>query len=156
MVGFECLRAKTPSSRSSQLAVNPQSTIRNPMLRDFKAFLIKENVLALAIAVVIGAAFGKVVAAVVDDFIMPVVGAVSPAGDWRAWTWTVGSVTFGIGHFVGALIDFLIIGFVVWRISKAFIKPAPATAAAVTKLCQYCKMNVDVAASRCAHCTSEI
>ena len=126
------------------------------MLRDFKAFLIKENVLALAIAVVIGAAFSKVVAALVDDFIMPIVGAVSPAGDWRAWTWTVGSVTFGIGHFIGALIDFLIIGFVVWRISKALIKPAPAAAAAVTKICQYCKMNVDVAASRCAHCTSEI
>ena len=125
------------------------------MLRDFKAFLIKENVLALAIAVVIGAAFGKVVAAVVDDFIMPIVGAVSPAGDWRAWTCTAGSVTFGIGHFIGALIDFLIIGFVVWRITKAFIKPVVTTAAA-TKLCQYCRMNVDVAASRCAHCTSEI
>ncbi|MBC7790992.1 MAG: MscL family protein [Anaerolineae bacterium] len=126
------------------------------MIREFRAFLIKENILALAIAVVIGAAFSKVVAAVVDDFIMPIVGAVSPAGDWRAWTWSVGSVTFGIGHFVGALIDFLIIGFVVWRISKAFIKPAVASSAPATKLCQFCRMNVDVAASRCAHCTSEL
>lgn len=130
--------------------------LHNPslMLRDFRAFLIKENVLALAIAVVIGAAFGKVVTAVVDDFIMPIVGVVAPAGDWRTWTWNAGPVAFGVGHFIGALIDFIVIGFVVWRVSKAFMKPAPAAAA--TKQCQFCKMNVDLAATRCAHCTSEL
>ena len=125
------------------------------MWREFKAFLLKENVLALAIAVVIGAALGRVVTAVVEDFIMPIVGVVAPAGDWRSWKLQAGPLAFGVGHFVGTLIDFLIIGFVVWRISKAFIQPKPGTAPA-TKPCPFCKMNIDVAASRCPHCTSQL
>ena len=125
------------------------------MWREFKAFLLKENVLSLAIAVVIGAALGRVVTALVDDFIMPIVGAVTPAGDWREWKLQGGPIAFGVGHLIGALIDFLIIGFVVWRISKAFIRPSP-TAAPVTKPCPYCRMTIDVAATRCPHCTSEL
>jgi large conductance mechanosensitive channel len=126
------------------------------MWREFKAFLLKENVLSLAIAVVIGAALGRVVTALVDDFIMPIVGAATPAGDWRAWKVQAGPVAFGVGHFIGTLIDFLIIGFVVWRISKAFIKPPPAAAAPVTQPCPYCRMTIDAAATRCPHCTSEL
>ena len=125
------------------------------MWRDFKAFLVKENVLALAIAVVIGVALGRVVTALVDDFIMPIVGVAAPAGDWRAWKLQAGPVAFGVGHFLGAVIDFLVIGFVVWRISKVFIQPASATGP-VTKACPYCRMSIDVAASRCPHCTSQL
>ena len=124
------------------------------MWHEFKAFLMKENVLALAIAVVIGVALGRVVTALVDDFIMPIVGAFTPAGDWRAWTVQAGPVAFGVGHFIGALIDFLIIGLVVWRISKAFTRPAPSTAD--TKPCPHCRMTIDAAASRCPHCTSQL
>jgi large conductance mechanosensitive channel len=126
------------------------------MWNEFKAFLLKENVIALAIAVVIGAALGKVVTGVVDDFIMPIVGAVTPGGDWQKATWDVGSIKFGIGNFVSVLINFIIIAFVVWRISKAFIKPAPAGAAPATKNCPYCKMAIDAAATRCSHCTSQL
>ena len=125
------------------------------MWREFKAFLVKENVLALAIAVVIAVALGRVVTALVDDFIMPIVAVATPAGDWRAWKFQAGPVAFGIGHFIGALIDFLIIGLVVWRISKAVIRPAPEAAPA-TKACPYCRMAIDVAASRCPHCTSQL
>ena len=125
------------------------------MWREFKAFLVKENVLALAIAVVIGAALGRVVTALVDDFIMPIVAAATPAGDWRAWKLQAGSVAFGVGHFLGSVIDFLIVGFIVWQISKAFIRPKP-DAAPATKPCPYCRMTIDIAASRCPHCTSQL
>jgi large conductance mechanosensitive channel len=124
------------------------------MWREFKAFLVKDNVLSLAIAVVIGAAVGKVVTAVVDDFIMPVVATVTPGGNWRAMTASVGPVNFLVGHFLGTLLDFLIVGFVVWRIAKALIRPSPGPAA--TKGCPYCKSTIDATATRCSHCTSQL
>jgi large conductance mechanosensitive channel len=124
------------------------------MWREFKAFLIKENVLSLALAVVIGAALAKVVSALVADIIMPIVTFAVPAGGWRTATWHVGSVVFSIGDFAGAIVDFLIIGLIVWRISKAFIKP-PAPGGPVRN-CPYCRMSIDQAATRCAHCTSQL
>jgi large conductance mechanosensitive channel len=123
------------------------------MWREFKAFLVSANVLALAIAVVIGAALAKVVAALVADFIMPIVAFATPGGDWRAATWSVGPVKFLIGDFAGAVIDFLIIGFIVWRISKVFIRPA---ATAPVRTCPYCRLPIDEAATRCPHCTSDV
>jgi large conductance mechanosensitive channel len=123
------------------------------MWREFKAFLISANVLALAIAVVIGGALAKVVAALVADFIMPIVAFAVPGGDWRSAAWNVGPVKFLVGDFAGAVIDFVIIGFIVWRISKVFIKtktPAPA------RTCPYCRLAIDEAASRCPHCTSDL
>lgn len=123
------------------------------MWREFKAFLIKENVLALALAVVIGAALAKVVSAFVADIIMPIVTFAVPAGAWRTAVWDIGSVRLSIGDFAGAIVDFLIIGFIVWRISKAFIKPA---AASPVRNCPYCRMAIDEAATRCAYCTSQL
>lgn len=126
------------------------------MWSEFKAFLVKENVIALAIAVVIGAALGKVVTGVVDDFIMPIVGAVTPGGNWQTATFDIGSVKFGVGNFASVLINFLIISFVVWRIAKAFIKPAPAGEVPSTKECPFCRMSIAAAATRCSHCTSQL
>ena len=124
-----------------------------PMLKEFKDFLLKQNVVALAIAVVIATALTALVKALVDDFIMPIVVAIGPGGEWQKATWSVGSVKFGIGDFVAAVINFLIIGFVAWRISKIFIKPA---AEAPKKNCPYCRMAIDAGASRCPHCTSQL
>lgn len=126
------------------------------MWREFKAFIMRENVLALAIAVVLGAAAGKVVTAVVEDFIMPIVSAVTPAGAWQNMTVDVGSVRFKVGDFMSVLLNFVIIGFVVWRISKAFIPKTPTPAGPITKPCPFCKMAVDPLATRCPHCTSEL
>jgi large conductance mechanosensitive channel len=122
------------------------------MWRDFKTFLMKENFIALALAVVLGAAVGKVVQALVDDFIMPIVGAVTPGGDWQKATWDVGSMKFGVGDFLSVLINFIIIGLVVWRIAKVFEKPAPPPG----RQCQFCTMEIDASATRCPHCTSQL
>jgi large conductance mechanosensitive channel len=124
-----------------------------PMIKEFKDFLLKQNIVALAIAVVVGTALNTLVKALVDDFIMPIVAAIGPGGEWQKATWDVGSVKFGIGDFIAAAIYFLIIGLVAWRISKVFIKPA---AEAPKKNCAYCRMSVDAAAIRCPYCTSQL
>jgi large conductance mechanosensitive channel len=124
-----------------------------PMFKEFKDFLLKQNVVALAIAVVVGTALNTLVKALVDDFIMPIIVAMGPGGEWQKATWNVGSVKFGIGDFFAAVINFIIIGFVAWRISKIFIKPE---AVAPVKHCPYCRMSMDPAATRCPHCTSQL
>ena len=124
-----------------------------PMINEFKDFLLKQNVVALAIAVVVGTALNTLVKAVVDDFIMPIVVAVGPGGDWQTATWNVGSVKFGVGDFIAALVNFLIVGFVAWRISKIFIKQE---AEAPKKDCPHCRMPMNAAATRCPHCTSQL
>lgn len=124
-----------------------------PMIKEFKDFLLKQNIIALAIAVVIGTALSTLVKALVDDFIMPIIAAFGPGGEWQTATWDVGPVKFGIGDFIAALINFLIIGFVAWRIAKIFIKPE---AEAPKKDCPYCRMSIDAAAIRCPNCTSQL
>lgn len=124
-----------------------------PMIKEFKEFLLKQNIVALALAVIVGTALNTLVKALVDDFIMPVIAAFGPGGDWQTATWDVGPVKFGIGDFIAALINFLIIGFVAWRISKIFIKPE---ADVPKKDCLYCRMSIDAAAIRCPHCTSQL
>ena len=123
------------------------------MLKEFKDFLLKQNVVALAIAVVVATALNTLVKAVVDDFIMPIVVAIGPGGDWQKATWSVGTVKFGTGDFLAAAINFLIIGLVAWRISRIFIKPA---AEAPKKTCPYCRMSMDPVATRCPYCTSQL
>ena len=126
------------------------------MLRDFKAFLLKQNVLALAIAVVVGAAMTQLVGSVVDGFIMPIIAAATPGGAWREWTIAAGPVLFKPGLFLAALLNFLVVAFVAWRIAQMFIKPEPASAKPATKSCQFCRMEIDAQASRCSHCTSQL
>jgi len=120
------------------------------MLKEFKEFLLTQNVVALAIAVVVGTALNTLVKALVDDFIMPVIVAIGPGGDWQKATWDVGAVKFGVGDFAAAVINFIIIGLVAWRISKVFIKPA------AKRNCPFCRMSIDPAATRCANCTSQL
>lgn len=124
------------------------------MWSEFKGFLLKQNVVALAVAVVIGAALGKLVTAVVDDFIMPVVAAFTPATHWKSATLDVGPVKFGVGDFFSALINFMIIGFVVWRLSKLLVRDKSPEV--TTRQCPFCIMDIDKKAKRCPHCTSEV
>ncbi|HEX5831204.1 MAG TPA: MscL family protein [Gemmatimonadaceae bacterium] len=125
------------------------------MWREFKAFLLKENILALALAVVVGAATSKLVTAVVDDFVMPIVGVLTPGGAWQQWV-TPGPVAFKVGDFLSALLNFFIIGFVAWRFARLFLKPTSAKAEPATKQCPFCRQTVDALATRCPYCTSEL
>jgi len=123
------------------------------MIKEFKDFLLKQNIVALAIAVVVGTALNTLVKALVDDFIMPIIAAAAPGGEWQTATWNVGSIKFGVGDFLAALINFVIIGFVAWRISKIFLKPEAETP---MKDCPYCRMSINAAATRCPNCTSQL
>ncbi|MFH1780172.1 MAG: MscL family protein [Candidatus Micrarchaeota archaeon] len=89
---------------------------------EFSDFLKKYQVLGLAVAFIIGAASTKLVTALVNDLVMPIVGLLAANGDWRASVLQVGPINFLIGDFVGALIDFLIIAFVVFLIVKIVMK----------------------------------
>jgi len=125
------------------------------MWREFKAFLLKQNVLALAIAVVVGTATNSVVQGIVNDFIMPIVTAVTPSENWQKATLDFGRVRLAVGHFASVALNFVLISFIAWQLTKFFIKPQAAPAQA-TRQCPYCKMQIDVRATRCAYCTSEL
>lgn len=127
------------------------------MWDEFKAFLLKANVVGLALAVIVGGAAGALVKAMTDDFIMPIIGVVTPGGEWRTWTLDVGTVKFGVGDFAGVFLNFAIISFVAWQIGKIFVKPEPpAPPGPATKACAYCKSTIDATATRCPHCTSQL
>jgi len=123
--------------------------------KDFREFAVKGNVMDLAVAVVIGGAFGKIVSAIVADIIMPLVGAVMPAGDWRAWTVT--PLNLRVGDVLGAIIDFLVIALVLFlfvnKLMKAHKKPAPP-GEATTKECPECLEVIPKKARRCKACTA--
>ena len=125
------------------------------MKDEFKAFVTKGNVVDLAIAVVIGAAFGKIVSAFVSGIIMPMVSYVMPGGDWQAWA--LGK--FQIGSVLGATVDFLIIAATVFIVLVKLLgsmtkKDAPADP--TTKECPACLEQVAIKATRCKHCTSQL
>jgi len=130
------------------------------MIKDFKEFLLKQNALALAIGVIIGASIGKVVSAIADDIINPVVGLLLPPGDWRNAKIVLsraadagGKVTENAivyGDLIGRLVDFAIIAFVVFLIAKGFL-PRPE-AAPTTKSCPECQEIIPIDAKRCKAC----
>ena len=134
------------------------------MVREFKEFLVKQNALALAVAVIIGAAIGKVVSSIVDDVINPIIGMALPGGSWReakivlsTSTDATGKVVengITYGHLIGALVDFVIIAFVVFMIIK-FAMPKPEAAPA-TKECPQCKTLIPASATRCHACTQQV
>src|SRR3954449_5190371 len=125
-------------------------------IQEFKAFAVKGNAIDLAVGVVVGGAFGKIVSAMVDDMIMPIVGAVLPGNEWRDFTLT--PLKFKVGHLMGAVLDFVIISAVLFlSVNKLMgaLKHREA-AAPVTKACPECLENVPIAAKRCRACTSPL
>ncbi len=135
------------------------------MLKDFKAFLLKQNALALAIGVIIGAAVGKVVSSIAEDVLNPIIGLLLPGGDWRSAKIilsrgvdssgkpTESGITYG--HLIGALVDFVIIALVVYMITRIFL-PKPHEKAPETKECPQCKELIPAAATRCKACTQPV
>jgi len=129
------------------------------MLKEFKAFVLRGNVLDLAVAVIIGGAFGKIVGSLVNDIIMPLIGLVMGGVNFSELSVTVGAAVVTWGAFVQTVIDFLVIAFVIFMIVKAankLQKPAPAPAAPSTKECPHCFTTISIKATRCPNCTSEI
>jgi large conductance mechanosensitive channel len=123
------------------------------MIRGFKDFLLKNNVLALAVAVIVGGAVGKVVTSLAQDIIMPTVSPLLPSGEWRTAQIMIGKAAIKWGSFLGNVIDFLIIAFIVYLMTKALIKEVPPPP---SKTCPRCKESVAVDATKCKFCTSEI
>ena len=134
------------------------------MIREFKEFLVKQNALALAVAVIIGAAIGKVVSSIVDDVINPILGLALPGGSWREARIVLSSTTdatgkvvenaIQYGHLLGAIVDFVIIGLVIFMIIK-YALPKPEAAPA-TRECPQCKTLIPAAATRCSACTQPV
>ena len=147
------------------------------MLKDFKAFIMRGNVLDLAVAVVIGAAFGAVVKSMTDDIIMPPIGMLlggvdfadkfvllkagskaPPPYETLVAAKDAGATTLNYGVFVNNIVTFLIVAFAVFMIvrmaSKLYAKPAPV--APNTKPCPHCTLPIPLAATRCPNCTGNV
>jgi large conductance mechanosensitive channel len=144
------------------------------MLKEFKAFIMKGNVLDLAVAVIIGGAFGAIVTSLVNDVIMPPIGMVLGHIDFKELFFPLNGQTYATladakkaaapviayGAFLNTIINFLIVGFVIFIVVKAankMQKPAPVVVAApTTKDCKFCATAIPIAATRCPNCTSQL
>jgi len=142
------------------------------MFKEFKEFVSKGSVMDLAVGVIIGAAFAKIVSSLIDDVVMPVVGLFFGKIDFSslyidlsggtyaslAEAKAAGAATLNYGLFINALIDFLVIALVIFIMVKwanKLRRPAPAAAPA-TKECTFCFSAVSIKAVRCPNCTSEL
>jgi large conductance mechanosensitive channel len=148
------------------------------MWKDFRAFIMRGNMIDLAIGVIIGVAFGAVVKSLVDDVIMPPIGLATGGIDFSnkfivlkdgaaaagpyatvAAAKAAGATTLNYGIFVNNLVSFLIVGFcafLVVRAANRLMHAKEAPAAPVTKACPYCARDIPLAATRCPECTSQL
>lgn len=133
------------------------------VINGFKEFILRGNVVDLAVGVVIGAAFTGIVTALVKDVITPLIGALGQVPDFSTLFFTLNGSRFMIGDFINALVSFLIVSvtiyfFVVLPVNAlvAHTKKNPAPADPTTKKCSECLSDVPKEAQRCAHCTSRI
>lgn len=124
------------------------------MVRDFTSFLTKTNAMALAIGVIIGAATSKLVSAVADDVLMPVIGVILPSGGWREAKWVLsGENAIRYGHLLGTIIDFAIIAWIVFMVARWLVKPESSPP---TKICSECREVIPIDAKRCRACTTAV
>lgn len=127
------------------------------MLKEFREFAIRGNVMDLAVAVIIGGAFGKIITSLVDDILMPLIGLVLGGIDFTKQTAKVGDAVVEWGLFVQSIIDFLIIAFVIFLLVRAMNRlkrEEPATP--TTKECTHCFTTIPLKATRCPNCTSQL
>lgn len=131
------------------------------MLKGFKDFISRGNVIDLAVAVVMGAAFGAVVTALVADFITPVIAAIGGQPDFSSLSFTINGSKFAYGHFINAVISFLIIAaaiyfFVVLPLEKMLKQPDAESSESDVRACPECLSMIPNEARRCMYCTSVI
>lgn len=147
------------------------------MVKEFKAFVLRGNVMDMAVGVIVGASFGTIVKSLVDDVLMPPIGLATGGLDFSnlyvvlkegskavgpyaslADAKTAGAVTLNYGAFINTLVAFLIVAVCIFMVIQAVSRlqrPAPA-ASPTTKDCPFCKTAIPVAAVRCPHCTSDL
>lgn len=142
-------------------------------LKEFKEFAVKGNVVDMAVGVIIGGAFGKIVTSFVNDLIMPVIGKITGGTDFTQMflpldgnTYATleeaqaATATIAYGSFITQVLDFLIVSFVIFIALKLLLKlkrPKPVVEEApTTKECPFCKSEINIEASRCPHCTSQL
>ena len=129
------------------------------MLKEFRDFAVRGNVVDLAVAVIIGGAFGAIITSLVNDILMPLIGIAMGGVDFTTLTYQVGTAVIYYGKFIQAIINFLIIAFVLFLIIRAINRmkePAPAPAAPTKKDCPHCFTSIPIQATRCPNCTSEL
>jgi large conductance mechanosensitive channel len=159
---------------------------KRSVMQEFREFAVKGNVVDLAVGIMIGAAFGKIVQSLVDDIIMPPIGALlgkidftnffavlaspkavngvipKPKGETLADYKAAGYTTLNYGQFINNIIQFLIVAFAVFLLVRAInrlrerVVEAPASGEPVTKQCPYCLSDIAIKATRCSQCTSEV
>jgi large conductance mechanosensitive channel len=142
------------------------------MLKEFKEFIMRGNVLDMAIGIVIGASFGRIVSSLVNDVIMPPIGLLLGKVDFSslfvnlsgasypslAEAKKAGAAVIAYGTFLNTVLDFIIVGFVIFLLIRQVnrLKKKPAPADPTTKECPHCLSVIPLKASRCAHCTAEL
>jgi|SRR5579859_3568695 len=142
------------------------------MFKEFKAFIMRGNVVDLAVGIIIGAAFTQIVNSLVKDIIMPPIGLVTGGLDFSnlfislngqhfnklADAQAAGAPTINYGIFITNVIDFIIVAFVVFLLIRAIqhLMPPPPPAADTTRDCPYCLSKIPKAATRCPNCTSQV
>jgi len=141
------------------------------LIEDFKKFAFKGNVVDLAVGVIIGGAFGKIVSSLVADLVMPFVSLVLPGGSWRTSVLVLrempdpkDSISLKYGDFLGAVLDFFVVAAALFLIVSWLVKaaearlaaPPPPAAEPDTRACPYCFETVSKQATRCKACTSEL
>lgn len=145
------------------------------MWKDFKAFVMRGSVLDMAIGIIIGAAFGRIVSSLVNDVVMPPIGLLlgkvdfsnlfivlsNPTGQALASIQAArdaGAVTLNYGLFINTVIDFLIVALAIFLLIRGFgrLQRKPAPAEPTTKDCPFCFSSIPIQATRCPHCTSQL
>ncbi len=153
------------------MTIKPSRTAATGFVKDFQDFVMKGNIFDLAVGVIIGGAFGKIVSSLVETIIMPIVSMAIPGGSWRETKIVLGMIAdpknpgkqienaILIGQFLGGLLDFVIIAFVIFLMIRALAKAKrkeEKIEIAETKECPYCLSTIAIAATRCPHCTSDL
>ena len=144
------------------------------MFKEFKEFTMRGNVLDMAIGIIIGVAFGKIITSLVNDVIMPPIGLLLGKIDFNSLFINIsgkhfatlteakaaGAATINYGMFINTVLDFIIVAFVIFlmirQVNRFKAKPAPAPIAPTTKECPFCYSSIPIKATRCPNCTSQL
>ena len=133
-------------------------------IAEFKKFIMRGNVIDLAVGVIIGGAFQAIVNSLVGDIVTPLLGIILGKVDFSSLAVTIGDASIGYGKFITAVLNFFIMALVIFAIVKAINdvserlhkKPDEEEPAPTTKVCPYCKSEIAIDAVKCPHCTSDV